>query len=242
MNGSVKLSLVIPVYNGGSFLGEKIPVLLSWLAETMDRELILVNDGSTDTTAALVETLRTVSNCVVIHHEHNQGKGAALRTGFRMAKGTFVAFTDADVPYGLKILDEMKAVMDNDLTLGIVYGSRNHAQSDGLKNYGMIRRIGRNFFSNVIRWSIVSDVFDSQCGIKLFRQSFVQDVVRCARINRFAFDVELFVIAKARGYHYQDFAVTLTHRRDSSVRLVKDTLSMLWDILKIRWRARQGDY
>ena len=242
MESPIELSLVIPVYNGSAFLSEKISVFLTWLRGGTGRELVVVDDGSVDTTAALLETIRLEPRCRIIRQDHNCGKGAALRTGLAAATGTYVGFTDADLPYGLPVLDGMLEILKNNVRLGIVYGSRSHRESSGLKNYGWLRTAGRYFFSFIIRWGVSTDVVDSQCGIKMFSRVFAQEIIRRARIDRFAADVELFAIAKVLGYEYCDFGVTLTHRRESSVRLFKDTVLMLKDIVRIRYRVKHGRY
>jgi dolichyl-phosphate beta-glucosyltransferase len=94
----------------------------------------------------------------------------------------------------------------------------------------------------VVRWLVIADVRDTQCGIKLLSRSFADLVLACSTVDRFAFDIELFVIALENKMSIQDFPVVLNHRKESSVRIITDTILMLIDIVKIRLKIWQGVY
>ncbi len=238
---NIELSVIIPAYNAGAFIEDTLRRLAALLGES--RELIVVDDGSGDDTFDVMRRFEgRIPNYSCIRLPRNRGKGFALREGMKRARGTYVAFTDADLPYGLSIFDEMLAVMKKDSALFLLYGSRSHQNSKEEKGYGTLRRFGRNFFSNVIRYLAVPDVPDTQCGIKMLTRELAECASVSAIINRFAFDIELFMIAKAHGWQYRAFPVTLTHRKESSVRLVRDTLVMLLDLLRIISRYERGNY
>ena len=127
-------------------------------------------------------------------------------------------------------------------TLDFLYGSRTHFESGVEKEYGLVRKLGRLFFSGVVRGLVLSDIPDTQCGIKMMRQSLVKLVVARSVISRFAFDIEVFVLVKARKLPMKDFPVLLNHRKESSVRIIKDTAVMLMDIFLIKKNQRKGVY
>lgn len=238
---TTQLSIIIPVYNAGAFLSQT----LSRLAEEQGdgRELIVVDDGSGDDTFAVMEQFRSrIQNYHIIRLPHNRGKGFATRAGMKEAHGAYVAFTDADLPYGTSIFGTMLAVLKKKPEVHLLYGSRSHELSKEEKGYGAVRRFGRNFFSNVIRFLAVPKVKDTQCGIKMLTAELAKRAVETAIVDRFAFDIELFMIAKAHGWMYEEFPVTLSHRKESSVRLVYDTLRMLRDVVRISRRYAQGGY
>ena len=168
-------------------------------------------------------------------------KGLALRHGFAASEGKYVAFTDADLPYGLEIINKMYRTMEGNRTVALLFGSRSHSLSKS-SSYGWLRSAGRNFFSNVVKNLVISDVKDTQCGVKMLRADLAHRTAVSAMANRFAFDIEIFAIARQNQLQYQDFPVTLSHRKESSVRLIKDTLLMLYDIVKIRLRMQQHFY
>jgi dolichyl-phosphate beta-glucosyltransferase len=110
------------------------------------------------------------------------------------------------------------------------------------RGYGFLRRLGRSFFSRVIRFLVVPNVLDTQCGIKMLRSELAKQVVAKGVINRFAADIELFIIARANHWRYEDFPVELNHRKESSVRLIRDTLIMFKDVLRIKWNFWRDKY
>ena len=241
---AVEVSIIIPVVNGGAFVEKTVDAVLSWLAaQNFSSELIMVNDGSTDATGELLKKpLSTNPNYRVVTIPHNKGKGAALRSGLRIATGRFQAYTDADLPYGIEILAGMLLVFQGDSELALVYGSRSHSASHEKRGYGFMRTLGRTFFSHLTRLLVIPDVPDTQCGIKMFRRDVGALIDRHSRINRFAFDIELFTIVKNNCLKYQDFPVELNNRKESSVRLIKDTAQMIIDMLRIKWKAWRGEY
>ncbi len=236
-----ELSLIIPAYNAGAFFEDSLRRLQEMLATRPAWELIIVDDGSSDRTQEISAlSLKDIPRARNLRLSRNQGKGAALRAGMREARGAFVAFTDADLPYGLAVFDAMLAQMRQDERFALLYGSRSHTHSVQ-SGYGLIRVLGRRFFGGLIR-AIMPDVADTQCGIKLFRKELAQKIVEKGRIDGFAADIEFFVIARAEKQAYRDFPVLLTHRKESSVRLVRDSLMMLKDMMQIFYRRWRGDY
>lgn len=238
------LSVIIPVFNGEGFLEETIKTLAKWQKDNFkSAEIIFVNDGSFDRTKGiLLSATGLLLNFQVLNLERNRGKGCAIREGMKCSHGEYVVFTDADLPYGLTVLEEMLHRLRNDKKIGLLYGSRSHNDSTAKNNYGFLRKIGRIFFSVIIDFFVLPDVPDSQCGIKMFSRELVQIIVKQSIVDRFAFDIELFVLARLNHISSEDFPVVLNHRRESSVRLVKDTILMLGDILKIKLRIIRGQY
>lgn len=238
----ITLSLIIPVFNAGNFLADTVRRIGEWAkVAPYSVEVIFINDGSADNSAAI---LQHAAECgfVVVNSARNKGKGFAVREGLKIARGEFVTYTDADLPYGLDVLGAMVKALGAEPGLALLYGSRSHAASVYKSGYSMVRRLGRAFFSVAIRLLAVRDVPDTQSGLKMMRRNLAQFAARKLIVNRFAFDVELFVLAKANGLRYKDFPVVLDQPKESSVHLVKDTLWMLWDVVGIRTRAIRGFY
>ncbi len=236
------LTLIVPVYNGEDFLAATLANLIKWRNGRSEIEIIIVNDGSTDATESIIKEAQKQSDLRSILLAHNKGKGAALRAGLASAKGSVVAFTDADLPYGLESIDAMCERIRTAPALQLLYGSRSHHKSVVRKDYGILRKFGRLFFSLAVRILAIPGVPDTQCGIKMLRRELVNAAVKLARLDRFAFDIELFTIARQNGMIMEPFPVELNHRRESSVRVVVDTLKMLFDILRIRLRSIRGFY
>ncbi len=241
---AIQLSIIIPVYNGAAFIVDSLDRLTSHIATLPYAcELIIVDDGSPDATAEIVQMYRAAHpHIIFLRQEVNQGKGVALKVGMKRATGTYVVFTDADLPYGVEILSTMKERMVQNDRLDMVYGSRGHVASSAKRKYGWVRRVGRVFFSFTARWLVVAGVKDTQCGLKVLRQSAIKQILAVSHVNRFAFDIELFAIARANDWIIQDTPVELTHRKESSVHIVRDTFRMLRDMIQIRRRLQAGIY
>lgn len=237
------LSLIIPVFNGHDFLEDTLKLLYAWRGERKEQiEICIINDGSIDDTKEILESIPASFGIKVITIEKNSGKGVAIRAGIGVATGEYVAFTDADLPYGLNVIDTMLNKMRAKPLLDLLYGSRAHHDSTVRHGYGFLRLLGRAFFSVVVRLFTPTDVVDTQCGIKIFSRPFATAVGRMGQVNRFAFDIEIFVIASVNNFLIESFPVELAHRRKSSVRIVADTINMLWDIMAIRARLLRGLY
>jgi glycosyltransferase involved in cell wall biosynthesis len=121
----IALSIIIPVFNGVTFLNQSLERLLVWTqSATMSVEVVVVNDGSTDMTASLLETWKGKFSCYeVVSLPTNRGKGAAIREGLRTARGGAIIFTDADLPYGVNIFGELYTKCINQPGISYLYGS-----------------------------------------------------------------------------------------------------------------------
>jgi len=220
---------------------EKLRVWIS--ARTYSVELIVVNDCSSDSSLEILEQFRDkLDYYKIISLPQNRGKGFAVRAGMKSAKGACVVFTDTDLSYGAEIFDEMYKFMKANQKISLLYGSRAHPQSQGYSGYTKTRRLSSLLFSNLVRFAVLPDVKDTQCGVKMFRKNFSELASEKLTVDRFAFDIELFVIARAHGLTYQDFPVALKHREETSVRLIRDAIAMFKDIFRIKINARLGRY
>ncbi len=238
-----ELSIIIPIFNGAAFIDQSLGRIFDWVKQaSVAVEVVVVNDGSTDATREHLLVWQEQALCRVINFEANQGKGAAIREGLRASTGDAVIFTDADLPYGVAIFGELLAASKADPIVSCFYGSRTNPKSFAEHGYGLLRQFGRSFFSTVVRQAVVGGIKDTQCGIKFLTRPLVELVLKYSTIDRFAFDIELFVIARQNKLALRDFPVVLNHRKESSVRIVTDTFLMLVDILKIRLKIWQNFY
>lgn len=240
----IELSIILPVFNGADILERSLKRLKSWIAEKPYKiELIVVNDGSTDATKNISENFQGKFDYYqFINFSENKGKGFAVKAGMRAANGKFVVFTDADLSYGVDIFDAMYQFIKTDKNIQLLYGSRRHPQSKGYAGYTKLRRFSSLLFSNLARFIVPPAVKDTQCGVKMMRGEFAALAAQKLTINRFAFDIELFVIAKAYNLTFQDFPVALSHREETSVRLITDALFMIKDICLMKINIWLGRY
>jgi len=240
----VSLSIVIPAYNEA----RRIPVYLQSVVAYLDGrglsyEILVVDDGSSDETAALVERAGTQHSPIrLIRLPRNSGKGAAVRAGMRAAQGELQLFTDADGATPIQELEQLEASMKTGADLAI--GSRTLASRDS--RYRVRARLHRtllgNLFNRIVRRLGIGNINDTQCGFKLFRQSAAQDLFSVARIDGYGFDLELLYVAQRRGYRIAEVPINWTDQPGSKVRVVLDGLSMLGELLAIRRNDAAGLY
>ena len=195
----VMLSIVIPAFNEEKRIGSSLEKLIAFLQNyPKDSEVIIVDDGSTDTTVSIAEKYRKkLPNFQIVSSEKNRGKGFAVKTGFEKANGDVVLFTDADfstpITESSKILEKINAGYD------IAIGSRAIDRSLIKKHQNIFREnIGRlaNF---LIQLFAVAGIKDTQCGFKAFKKSTTAAIFSEQKIFRYAFDIELLYLAKIKG-------------------------------------------
>lgn len=235
---STPLSLIVPAFEEA----ERLPATLAALqgaAERLQREveLIVVDDGSGDATAAVAEAC----GARVVRLPENRGKGAAVSAGVRAARHPLIAFTDADCPYDLDSLRPMLAAIEAG-RCEIAIGARDLPGSEVNRGYGLLRRLSGKAFS-FLTWLAVGLPFrDSQCGLKAFRAETARELFAMRTIEGFGFDFEILAAALAVGHRVERFPVRLTHSDDSRIQLFRDSLRMGSDLLRVRRALRRRAY
>ena len=241
---SPQLSIVIPAYNEAIRLGETIRTVLEYLNEHVaGAELIVVDDGSSDDTALIAE--RSVAGAAgvahVIRSNPNRGKGHAVRTGLLSASSDIALFSDADLSTPItempKLVDPIKRG-ECDLS----FGSRALDRSLIGVHPPWRREQGGRVFNLIVRAATGLPFWDTQCGFKAFRMDACRPLIEAARIDRFAFDVELIYLARLAGLRLREIPVRWDHDAGSKIDLLSDSFRMVSQVLSIRQRARRGEY
>ena len=227
------LSLVIPFYNPGSRLALHVQDVIRVLrAAQVTFEVIAVSDGSTDGSPASIAGLGQVR---VVQLPENQGKGAALRVGLAQGRGRYLGFIDGDgdIPAGqLSHFLAATRIGDPD----VVLGTKRHPESDVV--YPAVRRLYSFAYQQLNRVLFRLPTRDTQTGIKLIRRETLAAVLPKMVEKRFAFDLELLVVARRMGYsNFVELPVRITERFTSTIRL-KSVWMMLLDTLAIFYRLR----
>ncbi|HUQ39425.1 MAG TPA: glycosyltransferase [Acidimicrobiales bacterium] len=234
-----RLSVIVPVLDDPVRVGSTVARLRRELATVADEgglEIVVVDDGSSDATA---DAARNAGADRVLVHEQNRGKGAAVRTGVMAASGATIAFTDIDLSYSPDQLLALLAEIENGADVAV--GSRRHGDAVTLVRATPYRRVTSRLF-NVATVLTMGIWADTQCGVKAFRHDVARRLFGAARLDGFAFDVELFHLARRWGLDVRQVPVTLTSSDVSSVRL-RGELLMLWDLARLRlltWRRAYG--
>ena len=237
------VSVVIPAFNEQTTIGITLDGLLDYFRATgFSCELIVVDDGSTDETGNVVRERTQVESAVrLITLAPNQGKGAAVRRGVMEARGEVIAFLDADLPYHVDNLGAAIALVQGDAT-DIAIGARDLPESERDVSYPRIRRILGRSFSLVVRLFLVPDIPDTQCGMKVFSSTAAKVLFSESKINSFGFDFEILFLANRYGFRVERIPVSMSHRHESKVRLVRDSIRMLLDVIRVRRFNRQMAY
>jgi dolichyl-phosphate beta-glucosyltransferase len=231
------LTLVLPCYNEA----ERLPqTLAAYLAELPRQpgavELLVVDDGSTDQTLAVAQAIAARDDRVrVIRSQPNRGKGYGVRTGVLQANGALIVFTDADGSYGPGEVARVVAALAH---APVAIGSRPAGWATGPP----ARRLASRLFNRAIRALLGLPFGDTQCGVKGFRRQVAGELFGRARLDGFAFDVELLFLARRLGLAVSEVPVRAEVRDGSKVQLVVDALGMLRDVLRVRRWAGSGGY
>jgi dolichyl-phosphate beta-glucosyltransferase len=235
-----KVSLVIPFYNDQERLLQRAGAARDFLqAQNYRSELILVDDGSTvDRSAEIREAFPGVT---LLRYEANRGKGHAVRTGMLAAQGEYRFFTDADLPFVMEPLSlglDYLERKDFDLVIGDrqAPGSVYHIEQSPM------RRMASRVFTSFISRIVVTGVKDTQCGFKGFKAKAAEMIFRRARLNRFAFDVEIVYISFKHNLDLKRIPVKLEHSAGSTLKLHLDSFKMLAEVFQIKWNHMRGYY
>ena len=233
------LSIIIPAYNEENRLLHTLEQVFAFLAgEDYPAEVIVVENGSSDKTYALaLEQREKYPNLRVLHNE-KAGKGHAVQRGMLEAEGKYRIFCDADLSMPI---EEVRRFIPPHLDTDIVIASR---EVEGAIRYDepSYRHFTGRVFNLLIRILALPKLHDTQCGFKGFRADIAEDLFRYQSIEGWAFDVEILFIARKHGYEIVELPIPWYYNEESKINVLRDSLRMFLDLLKIRENARQGLY
>ena len=242
--GSIQWSIIVPAHNEAARI---LPYLRSITSYMQDRgepyEVLVVDDGSTDATASVVETAASSDPEIqLLRAPLRQGKGAAVRRGMQAAVGRLQLFTDADGATPIQELARLEQAVASGADVAI--GSRTLASR--LPGYAVQARFYRiilsNLFNSVVQQYGLRGITDTQCGFKLFRQAVAADLFGVSSIDGYGFDLELLYVAQQRGYRIAEIPVNWSGQTGSKFRVLRDGLAMLRELAVIRRNATKGYY
>lgn len=239
-----ELSVVIPVYNEEKRLGKTLRESLDYLKKSkVPFEIVIVDDGSTDSTVKLVgEFSRKVGKKAlrVLKQETNQGKGAAVKRGAMEAQGDVVLYMDADNATPLNQYERFRPLLAKGFD--VVVGSRAVDRSMVRVHQPLYREAMGRFFNVLVQLAATPGLWDTQCGFKAFRRKAAQAVFPLQTIERFGFDVEILFIARKQGWSMVEAPVEWFDAPGSKVHAVRDSMTMFLDLFLIRFNEASGRY
>jgi dolichyl-phosphate beta-glucosyltransferase len=231
------LTLIFPCYNEAERLPQTLAAYLTALPrQTGAVEVLVVDDGSTDQTFAVARAIAARDDRVRVIRSHpNHGKGHGVRTGMLQARGELLVFTDADGSYGPGEVARVAAALAH---APVAIGSRPAGWATGPPT----RRLASRLFNRAIQGLLGLPYRDTQCGLKGFRRHAALELFGRARLDGFAFDVEILFLARRLGLAVTQVPVRAEVRDGSKVQLAVDALGMLGDVLRVRRWAVSGGY
>jgi dolichyl-phosphate beta-glucosyltransferase len=240
------LSVIIPAYNEEARIARSLVAAADHLATLPGpAEMIIVDDGSRDGTAAAVEAFAAAAAprlaVRLLRNGRNRGKGYSLKHGVLLSRGVYLLLSDADFSTPIEELPRLLRQVREE-GCGIAIGSRALPESRIEVRQPAWRETMGKCFNLLVRALTRLPFVDTQCGFKVMRRSQVVPLFRAARVERFAYDVEILYLARKAGVKVVEVPVTWRNAAGSKVSPVRDSLDMLLDIVRVVLRDRRGGY
>lgn len=233
------ISIIVPAYNEEKRITKTLLAIEAVMINgTEDFEILAVNDGSHDNTAAVVRGLEN-EHIHLLSYEKNRGKGGAVKYGVEHAVGDYIAFIDADLPYPPESIPKAHAMLAEGCDA--VLGKR--VQTENGQKYPWYRTVMSKSFGLFVRTVLHMKEKDTQCGFKAFRAAAAKEIFSRVTLSGWGFDVEIIFIAERRGYRIKRLPVELFHENDESkINVVQDTLKMAGEVFAVRRNHKKGLY
>jgi glycosyltransferase involved in cell wall biosynthesis len=237
-----KYSIIIPAYNEGARLGTTLDRVLAYLrAQGWDAEVIVVNDGSRDSTADLVRGYARKHPCLrLLENPGNHGKGYSVRNGMLNASGDLLLFSDADLSSPIEEAPKLFAALQAGAEVAI--GSRWLQPELQTQRQSPLRQFYGRLFNVALRILLGLNFKDTQCGFKAFTREAAKKIFPLQKIERWGFDPELLYLARKSGLKVAEVPVAWAHVEGTRISPLRDGLRMFVEVLKIRWNALTGKY
>jgi glycosyltransferase involved in cell wall biosynthesis len=233
-----QVSIIVPAYNEASRLPQSLRLLGDYLRGwSRPYEVLVVVEQSTDGTLELARrAVAEQPEFRVIDNQVQRGKGYAVRSGMGQARGAVAFYMDADLSVPLEEMDKFLAWFEAHPQEDVLIGSRQHPGSRIERRQGFIRQSMGRTFNRILRSVSLLPFRDTQCGFKAFRREAAREIFALQTIDGFAFDVEVILLAQGLGRRIRELPVRWLNSTESKVRIVRDSLRMLVDVLVIRRR------
>jgi dolichyl-phosphate beta-glucosyltransferase len=240
---AIRLSVVIPAFNEAQRLPRTLDDVLAYLdAQPYGAEVLVVDDGSVDTTAAVVREQpphRTRLRLIAHPDCRNHGKGATVRRGMSEAVGEYRLFMDADNSTTLAHIEEFWPWFERGYD--VVIGSRNTDGADVVIHQPWYKELGGKLGNVLIRALAAPGIADTQAGFKMFTARCIEDILPRLTIERWGFDVELIVAARCRGYGVKELPIRWVNHAASTVPAIA-YVQVLGEVWRVRRQRAAGHY
>ncbi len=234
----MRISICVPMYNESSIIANTARELDKYMSQHFgdDYEIIFADDGSKDDSAKIVKDLN-LPRVRVVGYSNNQGKGCAVRHGILASNGDTVIFTDADLAYGVDVIEEAVEVLEKGDYPVLVASRAKH--KDGYEGYTPIRKLASRTYIKVINVFGGIKISDAQCGFKAFKGDVARKIFSYCKTNNFAFDLEVILIAQKMKLKIYEMPAKIINHRESKVNILRDAFRMLKEISVIKKHVRK---
>ncbi len=232
------LSLIIPAYNEEQRIKASLENALDFFeSKSLNFEILVVDDGSKDNTKQLVTNFDS-PKIKLIAQDQNRGKGAAVTRGMLEANGQIRIFSDADFSTPVTEIDKVITAMS--LGTEVFIGSRALDYSMIKKHQPAYREFMGKTFNKLVQLFLISGIKDTQCGFKGFTAKAAEDIFSKMKIEGFGFDLEIIYLANKLGFQISEVPVEWYNDERSTVNPIKDSITMFFDIFKVK-RLHKND-
>jgi glycosyltransferase involved in cell wall biosynthesis len=240
-----QVSIIVPAYNEAARLPDSLRRLGEYVGASSRcarsfEVLVIVEQSKDGTLESARKATAKQARFRVIDNRVHRGKGYAVRSGMRQARGAVAFYMDADLSVPLEEIDEFLAFFDAHPEEDVLIGSRQHPASRIERRQGLIRQTMGRTFNRILRCLSPLPFRDTQCGFKAFRREAARQIFALQTIDGFAFDVEVILLAQGLGCRIRELPVRWLNSTESKVRIVRDSLRMLMDVVIIRRRTARA--
>jgi dolichyl-phosphate beta-glucosyltransferase len=230
------LSIVVPAFDEARRLPPTLVELEKYAREfSRQIEVLLVVETSTDRSFEIAREFAAAHRqFIAIDSGVQRGKGHAVRTGVLRAQGDFIFYMDADLSVPLPEIGAFLECFALHPEIDVLLGNRQHARSEIVRRQSPLREGLGKAFNRILQRLGIASLHDTQCGFKAFRRHAAHAIFSRQSLDGFAFDVEVLLLAERLGFRTADLPVKWINSPDSRVRIVRDSLAMLRDSLRVR--------
>jgi dolichyl-phosphate beta-glucosyltransferase len=233
-------SVIIPAWNEERRMPASLTRIVDFVQQQpFDIEVIVVDDGSIDSTAAIVEDFAQEHTFVQLIRNPHGGKGAAVKAGVTRAQGEYLVISDTDLSVPIdELVKFLPPALDG---YDVAIASREATGAERIDEPHYRHLMGR-VYNYLVRLVAVPRIQDTQCGFKAFRREVARQIFPLQTIEGWGFDVEVLFIAQHLGYDIIEVPVTWYYGRESKIRPLHDTIGMVRDLWQVRQNGRRGLY
>jgi dolichyl-phosphate beta-glucosyltransferase len=235
-------SIILPAYNEAVRIGATLDLIFEFMSQqNWNAEVIVVNDGSTDSTADIVRGYSKKHPAFrLLDNPGNRGKGYSVRNGMLRASGDILLFSDADLSSPIEEADKLFEAIAGGADVAI--GSRWLRPELQKQRQPLHRQLFGRMFNLALRIILRLKFRDTQCGFKAFTRRAAHAIFPLQQIERWGFDPELLYLARKFDFTVKEVPVRWSHREGTRIQPLRDGIRMVVEIFKIRWNAMRGKY